>query len=198
MMWTRSTYEFTDFSEPFGNWIPNMNNTQSIYRFMGCLLLLNFISVCGCTNSGGPSVEGKAVLLSSEPDSPMGIVKLKSALTTGLAPIEAVIVGRVGGGQNETWDPDQAAFLVRDLDLQIESHEHSGDGDNCKFCQAEKAKELEKMALVRVVDESGNVIGVDARQLLGLKENHIIVAAGSGSIDDGTFVFDASKIFIRP
>lgn len=161
--------------------------------------VLTFVAVAtmGCTNATGLSGEGKAVLLSAEPASSMGVVELKSLITTGLAPNEAVLLGRVGGGQNETWDPDQAAFLVRDLDLQVKSHDHAGDHADCKFCQAERAKELEAMALVRVVDADGQVIPTDARELLGLKDNHIIVAQGQGSIDEGTFVFNASRIFIR-
>lgn len=159
---------------------------------------ISSIAGCSATNTG-PAAAGKAFLLSAEPENAEGIVSLKSGLITGLnTGDQSVLVGRVGGGENETWDPDQAVFLVRDLDLVIEKHDHGDNHDNCKFCQAAKAKELESMALVRIVDESGKVIAMDARQLLGLKEEHIIVAEGDGAIEDGTFVFDAKKIFIRP
>ena len=153
---------------------------------------------CGCA-SEGPSEAGKAVLLDTEPADAQGIVDTKNGLLTGLAVGgPSVLVGRVGGGQNETWDPDQAAFLVRDLDLKIESHDHDGNHDNCKFCQAEKAKELESMALVRIVDSEGKVIATDARQLLNLQEDQVVVAQGQASLEDETLIFDATHIHIRP
>jgi hypothetical protein len=165
------------------------------------LFLVAVLSIAGCSGTtDGPSTEGKAFLLSAEPENAEGINSLKSGLITGLNPggEEVVLIGRVGGGENETWDSDQAVFLIRDLDLVIEKHDHGDNHDNCKFCQAAKAKELESMALVRVVDETGKAVAMDARQLLGLEEEQIIVAEGEASIEDGTFVFNAKKVFIRP
>lgn len=171
---------------------------QTFVRFS--ILSSFLIVVVGCTQSTGPSKAASAILLTSEPADSMGVVELKTALTSEQPPEgEASILGRVGGGQNETFDTTQAAFLLRDMSLKIDSHDHGGNQDNCKFCQAEKAKELEAMALVRIVNADGAVIATDARELLGLKENHIVVAQGKGSVDEvGTFVFDASTIFIRP
>ena len=98
----------------------------------------------------------------------------------------------------ETWDESRAAFVVRDMSLKMESHDHGGDRDNCKFCQADKAKEIEAMAQVQIVDDRGNVVSTDARTLLGLKENHIVVAQGKGDVDDvGNFVFSATKVYVR-
>lgn len=160
----------------------------------------SILAMGGCGSSSGPSVEGQAVMLDAEPENAQNIVDFKSSLITGLNPGgTAVVVGRIGSDEEDQWDTSQATFLLRDLSLETEAHDHAGDDHaNCKFCQAEKAKELESMALVRVVDENGSVIKMDARKLLGLKENHIVVAEGEGVIDeDGAFVFDASKIFIR-
>ncbi len=68
----------------------------------------------------------------------------------------------------------------------------------CKFCQAEKASQIEKMAQVQIVDEDGNVVSTDARTLLGLKENHIVVALGKGEVDEvGNFVFWATAVYVR-
>ncbi len=163
------------------------------------LLVAIALIVAGCSGgTNGPSSEGEAFLTSTAPADPLGVVDLKNNLIAGLAVGPSVIEGRVGGLDNETFDPNQAAFMVRDLNLKDETHDHGGDSSHCEFCQANKLNQLESMALVRIVDESGNVVQADAQNLLGLKENHIVVAEGEGVIEDGTMVFNASKVFIRP
>ena len=158
-------------------------------------------TLLGCAGNGdGPSESGKSYLLSTEPSPSLGVVELKTSLTSGLAAEgeTAIIIGRVGGGQNPTWDTSQASFLLRDLKLEIQSHDHGGDHENCKFCQAEKAKELESMALLQVVDANDKVVSTDARKLLGVKEDDVIVAQGVGEVDEvGNFIFSASKLYIR-
>ena len=165
-------------------------------------LVVGLLFIAGCTGSlSGPSQAGKAVLLDAAPDGASGVVELKSNLIAGLASGESILEGRIGNGDAaETWDTGQAAFLVRDLDLVLEEHgeEHGDDhAANCKFCQAAKAQQMESMALIRIVDETGQVIAKDARELVGLKENQIVVALGEGTVEDGTLVFDAKQLFIR-
>ena len=173
--------------------------------FLGYRLIVG-LAVCGalsalsgCTSStSAPTAAGAKVLLDEEPSEPGGIVDLKSALITGLAPAgRTTIAGRVVSGQD--WETDQASFLVRDLQADSD-HEHdhgAGDHSDCAFCQA-KEKQTGAMALLRVVDEQGKTFEMDARELLGLEENQVVVADGAGEIDDdGTLVFAASKIYIR-
>ena len=157
-------------------------------------------ALVGCTGSAdAPSAAGVAYVLPEEPAQSTGVIALKSSITSGSAGSgEVALIGRVGGGQVETWDESRAAFVVRDMSLKMESHDHGGDHDNCKFCQADKAKEIEAMAQVQIVDDRGNVVSTDARTLLGLKENHIVVAQGKGEVDDvGNFVFSATKVYVR-
>ncbi len=171
---------------------------RTLFRCVTTALLI--LTLVGCAGSAGaPSAEGVAYVLSDEPDQPMGVIALKSLITSGSAGSDEVaLIGRVGGGQVETWDASQAAFVVRDLSLHIETHDHGGDQDNCKFCQAEKASQIEAMAQVQIVDENGNIVSTDARTLLGLKENHIVVAQGTGEVDAvGNFVFSATKVYVR-
>ena len=165
------------------------------------LLLVAVMSWVGCAGSAtnGPTAAGAKVLLDTEPTDVGGIIELKSAMITGIAASgdQTAVAGRVVNGQD--WEPDQAMFLVRDLQAdELHAHDH-GDGDHsdCAFCQA-KEKETGALALIQVIDETGQVLGTDARQLLGLQENEVVVAQGSGTIDeDGTLVFAASKIYIR-
>ena len=157
----------------------------------------------GCSPStvGGPAEAGQAILLATEPEGGEGVNGLKSTILAGLnSDGTDVLVCRVGGGGNETWDPDKAAFLVRDLDVKVETHDegHGDEGDDCPFCRAAKKKVLESLALVQVVDQEGDVIPTDARQLLGLQEEQVIVAEGEAEVEDGTLVFSASRVFVRP
>ncbi len=171
---------------------------QTLFRCIIAALLMS--TLVGCAGSAGaPSAEGVAFVLSDEPDHPLDVIDLKSLVTSGTAGSdEFALIGRVGGGQVETWDESQAAFVVRDMSLNIKPHDHGGDHDNCKFCQAEKASQIEKMAQVQIVDEHGNVVSTDARTLLGLKENHIVVAQGKGEVDEvGNFVFSATTVYVR-
>jgi hypothetical protein len=158
----------------------------------------SLIFALGCTGNDGASSSGKAYLLPTKPAAePLGVVALKTAIQAGtVGSGDATIIGRVGGGQNETWTPGSATFLIRDLALKIQSHDHDGNHDNCKFCQAEKAKELESMALIQLVDANGEPVAADARELLGVEDEQIVIAQGTGAVDQAGFVFTAKKIFV--
>lgn len=178
---------------------PTGSSAKSIAIALG-LTILTCLLWAGCSGTAtGPTAQGAKMLLNVEPEDASGVLELKANMITGLASAdsESVIVGRVVSGQS--WETDQATFLVSDLQTDSEhSHDHGeGDHSDCAFCQA-KEKETGSMALVRVVNSEGEAIGTDARKLLGIEESQVIVAQGSGSLDeDGTLVFVASKIFIR-
>lgn len=161
------------------------------------LAMLTFFSVLwlsGCSSQSGPTPAGKAVLLKNEPSNAQDVAAYKINCFAGLGlGKEATVVGRVRSGVKEPWETDRATFLVASADSG--SHDHGGgDHSDCKFCQA---KEMESIVLVRVVDESGAIMQTDARELLGLRENQVVVAQGQGILDGDALVFDASRIFIR-
>lgn len=155
----------------------------------------------GCTGStlDGPTAAGAKILVDTEPGEAMGVLELKSSIITGIAPVEGpiAIVGKIIAGQD--WEPDLAAFLIRDLEAEnAHSHEHGGeDHSDCAFCQA-KEKETGSLALVRIVNDGGESFNLDARKLLAVEENQVIVAEGIATREnDGTLVFDATKVFVR-
>jgi hypothetical protein len=157
------------------------------------VLLLGGLAIVGCSQAGGPSEVGKAILMSEEPAGAQDVADFKNSMVSGLGGFgESTIVGRIRNNDKDPWDTSEATFLLTSINL--ESHDHDDHAD-CKFCQA---KELESMTLVRVVDESGAIIKTDARKLLGLKEKQVVVAQGQGMLaDDGALLFDATKVFIR-
>ena len=158
------------------------------------VLVLIGLVVSGCSSQSDPTPAGQAVLLETEPSNAQDVADFKSSFGMSVElDGEATIVGRVRGGGTEPWDTTQATFLLTSASL--ESHGHGGgDHSNCKFCQA---KELESLILVRVVDDSGSIIQTDARELLGISENQVVVAQGKGTLDGDALLFDASRLFIR-
>ena len=64
-------------------------------------------------------------------------------------------------------------------------------------CETDAVKE--NIATVQVVDESGNPITTDARQLLNAKELSTVVVQGKARRDEqGNLTIDANKVFVRP
>ena len=66
-----------------------------------------------------------------------------------------------------------------------------------RFCKR-KLKNAPK-AVVRIVDDSGSVLPVDARQLLGVSKGDVVVVQGLATYLEpvNTVQIDAQSIFIR-
>ena len=156
------------------------------------LVLMGFV-FSGCSSQSNTASPGQAVLLETEPSAAQDVADFKASFGVSDGLDDATtIVGRVRSGGLEPWDTTQATFLL--TSASVESGHGGDDHSDCKFCQA---KELESLILVRVVDDSGAVIQTDARELLGLNENRIVVAQGRGTLDGDALLFDASRLFIR-
>jgi hypothetical protein len=182
-------------------------------------------AMCGCgrpeVGTASPMPEGSRYLLAAEPAAAVSVVEAKQVIAASTARVAAadtqpeqgnetadvaepfedwVIVGRIPAGSDETWDATRAAFIVRDLSLTTDgAHHHEGDAhDDCPFCKANAKKALEMSALVQVVDDNGAVVPVDARKLLGLRENEVVVVRGAAHMDTlGNLVISARGVFVR-
>jgi len=173
-------------------------------------LLIAALMLASCNRPAGPEAAsahgaGSAYLLQAEPPDARGVLETRAQLESRENPgkaIDVVLVARVGGIEGLTWDPDRAAFVVRDLpsvEDQEPEEEPQHDADNCPFCRAKKKKLLASTALVQVVDAQGNVPAVDARKLLGLEEGRTIVVRGEAQIDGlGNLAVRAFGIYVRP
>jgi hypothetical protein len=173
----------------------------------GMILALLLLLIPGCN----PQTAGRAVggphrfLLSEEPSGARGVLEIKTALEESdepSQPADLVLVGTVGGVAGFIWEPNRAAFTMLDSSVAESSHAEGPvghDADNCPFCRANKKKALAATAMVRVVDERGEVPAVDARTLLGLAEGQTVVVRGQGHIGGlGNLVVDAHQLFVRP
>jgi len=178
----------------------------------GTAALLLLLVGGGCRQTTGPnrgaaSAAGTKYLLDAEPASAQPVVDVRALLEEKKVPTDIVVVGRISGLGQPTWDPERAAFMVADLSLAGEAEaakdEHDEtpkhDAEACPYCRGKKKKELAGLALVQVVDADGSIPAVDARQLLGLRDGQTIVVRGQGEIDKlGTFVVRTNGIYVRP
>jgi hypothetical protein len=182
---------------------------------LAAVLTISGLALCsmmGCESadrgSSGRAPGGEKYLLATEPSPAQSIVESRSDLEGQSTAQDVVLVGRIDGMSQPTWDPQRAAFMLADLSLpakstsgEDEAHDETPkhDAENCPFCKVKTKKELAALAMIEMVDEQGTVPKVDARELLGLKEGQVVVVRGQGQVDDlGNMVVRASGLFVRP
>ena len=141
-----------------------------------------------------PSVDGEKFSLTDQPDGAEDVITVRESANDG---DEVVIVGRIGGGENP-WIEGRAAFSIVDESLKACS---DIEGDNCPqpwdYC-CETAKLPTSTALVKVVDENGDLVKADARELLKLKELQTVIVKGKAQRDDeGNLIVLASGVYVK-
>jgi len=140
------------------------------------------------------TMECSKYTLSKEPDGAIGVIAAREAANHG-EPI--VVVGRIGGVANP-WIEGRAAFTLLDASVDVVPEGTEGKpGAICTgdCCACERAA---SMTLVKLVDENGQLIAVDARQLLGVAANDVVVIHGKANKDQrGNLVVLADGVFIR-
>ena len=158
-----------------------------------------FLAGCGSSQPGngvatGPSPEGAAYRLASEPP---GAANVKEAKSNAKSDDKITLVGRIGGDVNP-WVEGQAAFLVVDTSLKPCNEKHD---DGCKtpwdYC-CDAGELPANKAMVKIVDAAGKPVATDARKLLGIKELQTVVVHGIAKRDDaGNLTVLADGVFVR-
>lgn len=155
------------------------------------------LSSLGCSQSTGvqekaaatPAIDGSRFLLPTEPAGAVGVMKAREEAQDA-EPI--VIAGRIGGVV-KPWIEGRSAFMLVD----------AAASDSCdEACDEHCACSAEELAgastLVKFVDEQGQTLPVDARDLLGVKELQIVVVRGTAKRDESNnLVVMADGIYIR-
>src|SRR5690606_32144511 len=109
-------------------------------------------------------------------------------------PEPAVVVGRIYAGELEPWDAGKASFLL--AELPAEGHGAGHDADNCPFCKRRAAQA--PTAIVQFLDDRGQVIEHDARQLFDLKKNDVVTVSGQAIRGElNTLVLTAEAIHVH-
>ena len=106
------------------------------------------------------------------------------------------ITGRIGGDV-DPWVKGRATFLIADHSLKACSE---NEGDNCPtpwdFCC--EAGIAESKATVKIVDDAGETVPTDARELLGVKELATVTIRGQAKRDEaGNLTVLATKVYVK-
>jgi hypothetical protein len=144
--------------------------------------------------SGTQVVTDTNVLLTTEPQGAENVVAARKSAQDG---DELVVVGRIGGGANP-WIEGRAVFSIVDESLEacneIPGDECQTPWDYCCVTDQLPAS----TALVKVVDENGDLVQIDARRLLNVKELATVVVLGKAKRDEaGNLTVLASGVFVK-
>ncbi len=144
--------------------------------------------------SSAPAVDGSKFLLTDKPEGAGDVIKVREDAGDGE---DVVIVGRIGGSANP-WIKGRAAFSIVDGSLKACS---DIEGDSCPipwdYC-CETSKLPTATALVKVVDEDGELVKADARELLAVKELSTVVVKGKAQRDEaGNLTILATGVFVQ-
>ena len=173
---------------------------KSSVSFAACLALLT----AGCSQESPTAepltlvttaaVDGSNFMLDEEPDGATDVIRVREEANDG---DEVVLVGRIGGSVNP-WVDGRAAFSIVDGSLRACS---DIPGDDCTepwdYC-CETDRLPSSTALIKIVDDRGELVKTDARQLLDVKELSTVVIKGSAQRDDaGNLTILASGVYLK-
>lgn len=170
-------------------------------KSLACVsLICLFIAACSGnpdddttdSNTSKPSAEGAKYLLSSEPADATEVIKVREDAADGDA---VVIVGRIGGSSNP-FNEEESFFSIVDTSLKACS---DIPGDNCPqpwdYCCEDVTNGT---ALIMVVNDKGDLLKTNAKELLGVKELSTVVVTGTAERDEaGNLTVLAQGIFVR-
>lgn len=141
-------------------------------------------------DSGGSGGDGDSPPANAQTADPQA-VDPQAAQSAGS---EIVVIGRVYSGDLDPFETGRASFLLTELPEQGHGDDH--DPDNCPFCKRRAARL--PSAIVQILDESGQPLAIDARQLLGLKAKDVIVVRGTATpAEMNTIMIVAEQLSIR-
>lgn len=154
------------------------------------------------------------LLINKEPADAKTVIEVRDTLRgsgeEGAAPSkgEVTVVGVIGSMPNPytaeaapafPWVENLAAFSLVDPSTiaKFEGHQHA-EGEECMFCAGKARKLVDTVAQVRFRDVKGQPLVARADKLLGLREGDTVVVVGTGSIELGSLVIDAQKVYVKP
>ena len=165
-----------------------------------CSLVVLCAGLMGCGPSApsahDPISEGSIntkYVVMTEPSGavPVGIVRqLEESGQT------VTLVGIIGGSP-QPFIEGLAAFTIVDPSVSSCQPDEGCPTPWDYCCTQDQVRQ--NIATVKVVDDSGRPVAVDARELLGVKELSTVVVQGNTQRDDhGNLTVTANKVFVRP
>jgi hypothetical protein len=157
--------------------------------------------VIGCGTRSGPTTSVPSsppdprYALAEEPADAKPVIAVRKDAKDG---DEVTITGRIGGDR-DPWVKGRAAFLIVDASLKACSEL---EGDTCPtpwdFCCDDIGHLNDSKATIKIVDEAGETVPTDARELLGVKELQTVTIRGQAKRDDaGNLTVLAKGVFVK-
>jgi hypothetical protein len=154
-----------------------------------CLAVLPIAVGCGVANTAQQESHQSEFVLNAEPGGALDVLDVRENAKDGQ---QVVVLGRIGGGI-KPWFDGRAAFLV--TDERVQGCEDGHCGAECAACARELA---EASTMVKFLDANQKVVTVDARELLGLKEQQVVVVRGTANRDaSGNLSIAATGVYVR-
>jgi hypothetical protein len=188
---------------------------RSTYLSWGCTvaaLLVSHFSVAAGTVD--PATERSRLRLAQSPQNPQHVLAIQKQLVAAKknpmasTTLDVVVLGQIGGMPNVwadthpdfPWYDGQASFFLVDKKIaaQFAAHakQHGGNHD-CAFCRSLAAKNAHAAAVVNLVNDQGEILRIDSRELLELKENQTVIVRGTAKLLGGKLlVIDAKGIYL--
>lgn len=146
-------------------------------------------------NPSPTDIDVSRYILAEEPAGAMGVIEAREKAQND-EPV--VLVARIGGSKTP-WIDGRAAFMVIDAGMTLVADgTDSGEGEIClDSCCASLLTDC--TTLVKIVDADGQVVPVDARQMLKADVNDMIVIRGkiNRDNDQGSFAVLADGVHVR-
>jgi hypothetical protein len=163
------------------------------WQILALLLLGIFVGCNGPAEDPEITAQREKYLLSQEPDGAVDIAQAKLAAAEGK---DIVLLGRINAGAHDPWTPGEASFILMDA-LDGHAAKAGHDAGDCRFCR-ERALKAPR-AVIRIVDEQGKTVPIDARKLFGLKKDQTVVVRGRAKMNDAIAALEvrASGIYVK-
>ncbi len=196
-----------------------MNRTPKFFRpLVFCFATMSLSHSCApvCIGAGTPNIAAQKtrLQLADQPNDAEQVLTLQKRLVAAKKQTDApkthdvIVTGRIGGMPNVwpdthphfPWYDGQASFFMVDSKVAAQFDAHTkrhGSGSECTFCKSRAAKNADAIAVVNFVDERGEILRVDSRKLLELKENQTVTIRGKAKLLAGSMVvIDADGIYV--
>jgi len=151
---------------------------------------------CGCqgnTTTAVPAqqLSGVSYLLAAEPADPVPVGTARSQAEDGQT---LTLIGYIGGTESPFVN-GAAVFTIVDPDVPRCADEN--DPTPWTYCcQQDKLKT--NMATIQFVDQDGEILYQDAKQLLGIKEMDLVLVQGTAKRDEaGNLTLAAEKLYVK-
>lgn len=147
-----------------------------IGQLLACVTSLFLSSGCDEKDSELEAMRGR-LLLDEAPANAMSIVEAKAAISENAS---VSVSALIAPDEDEAFVPGQAIFLVTEILPDEDGHAGKEHADNCPFCKRKAAQA--PRAAVQFVDESGEPLRADARELFGVQCGDEVVIRGKGEL----------------